>query len=211
LSHCEGDLDIILNLVGPTLVTVNLGFTQIENMEINLLVSRAPNVTGLNLRQCTRIGHHGFVNLFRTLGSKLQELNLQGTSLGNEAAAVYCKLCTNLVKQPSLNLSWCMDLTNPGFFSLLNAYGESLRSLVVFNTYISNQELNVLPDICPNLEMLDVGGCYSVNDTGILRVVNHCKGLRELRTMDHGVSRVSGPRQYEIVRDYPNLETDFVR
>ena len=77
LSNCEGDLDIILNLVGPTLVKVNLGFTEIENMEINLLVSRAPNVTELNLRQCTRIGHHGFVNLFRTLGSKLQELNLQ--------------------------------------------------------------------------------------------------------------------------------------
>ena len=54
LSHCEGDIDIILNLVGPKLSKVNLSSTRIENTELDILVAQAPNVTSLNLEQCTR-------------------------------------------------------------------------------------------------------------------------------------------------------------
>jgi len=211
LSHCKG-LDAVpsvFNKFTQNLRQVDLSMSEVSNECILNLVKCGGNVEQLSLCQCTNISQSGFMAICSAYASSLTNIDLRGTSINDEALTNLMSCCHNIVQRGYLNLSWCLSVTDKGFINALKHFGPRLKVLKAYNTLITDRVLKVLPSLCPGLEQLDVGGCYSISEMSLLNVIQNCQSLIEVRTVDQARCVLSPESRTFLSQNFPHLKTDF--
>jgi len=211
LSHCKGldSVPAIFDKFTQHLKQVDLSMSEISNDCILNLVKCGGNVEQLSLNQCANISQSGFMAISSAYASNLTNIDLKGTSINDEALSTLISCCHNIVNRGYLNLSWCLSVTDKGFISALKHFGTRLRVFNAYNTLITDRVLKVIPHLCPGLEQLDVGGCYSLTEMCLLHLIQSCQSLVEVRTVDQARCVLSSESRIFISENIPHLKTDF--
>jgi len=103
-----------------------------------------------------------------------------------------------------LSLSGCRNLSIHGIVSLLNKIGETLKVLNLSRTLLSFSDADTLIFGLPVLEELDLGGCRSFTDAGVIGFLNNTGST--LRKLDLNSGNISLSGIESLTTSLPLLE-----
>ena len=177
------------------LTVLDLSGTKFGNIALCVLAEHCPRLTELNLVSCdlsdsslqyffsvqTRLTKLSLaVNLNSELSfdviarswRSMVELDIKSFSFSLNQLSAIAKQCLRLRK---LSVS-CSSFFALHIFSKLRSLTEVLLGGMVNDTSVST-----LAQACPQLQVVDLRGCFCVTDASLVALSQHCAGLRELR------------------------------
>ena len=101
-------------------------------------------------------------------------------------------------------MSNCKQLTNKGLLQILQLCGSTLRSLVIYNTNITGENLSKYKGSLPCLENLDMNGCDQLTNKGLLQILQLCG--HSLRSLDITRTNITGENLSKYKGTLPCLE-----
>ncbi|XP_064600060.1 uncharacterized protein LOC135466488 [Liolophura sinensis] len=189
----------------------------------------------LSLIQChgNNITANGLQRMFQHCGSYLEELNISRCSRGAlvgdvvlRQASVQCKhlthldvswtyvtdsglstICSTAHRLESVCINGCPSITNNGLETLLRKHGKSLRVLELCGCFNINQTgIRSIAHNCHNLLTLNLGQCYKLTDSSVAEVTG---SLPRLESLDiRGCNRsVRDTSVRKIVKNCPRLSS----
>jgi len=196
-------IDSLLSLKGLT--ALHFSRMHISNQFLFSIAMESLPLTRLVLKECTGFSYSG-ISYLLSKSQRIQHLDLQNAEFLNDYCVVELSLFLgNLV---SINLSYCLKLTDSALFALVRNC-SSLTDISMESTKIgSNQNPNSLMDpvvkpqfkylclaqtfqlqnekiimfaaIFPNLQLLDLSECFYITKEGIGQVLQSCRKIRHL-------------------------------
>ena len=111
---------------------------------------------------------------------------LFGSQFSGEHLAGHLKL----TKLKSLQLPWCIHLSDVGLCNLLNKCGLELESLDLYYSKITGAALVGLDVKLTKLKYLNLSGCSNLTDSGLRNLLNNCGS--QLESLDLSYTYISG-------------------
>ena len=150
---------------------------------------------------CWNISETGFISLLNIAGARLRKLKMSylGISLSEISS-----LTTTLPNLEDLDISWCRNISETGFISLLNIVGARLRKLNMSYLGISLSEISSLTTTLPNLEELDISGCRRIRQASLTTLLNTAGVLNRLTMTDPSLHEVA-----RLTANFSNLSIIF--
>ena len=138
----------------------------------------------LNVSLCKRVGAEpkGGEHWASMLPS-LQRFNLTGSSADDSALQL---LATHSPRLRWLNVTRCATVGDTGVQAVAASCGETLLSVYLACTRVSDASLAALGKWCHGLRELHLSGCPEVGDGGILALVAGCRRLQVGTVRTHG-------------------------
>ena len=162
----------ILSYTSDELKQLKLDGTGISLLEISSLTS-IKNIEDLSVVCCPEITDKSLISFLNKTGDNSKSLNLRGTY--RIALSEVDSLTTSLLNLGSLDLSFCLNVTDVGLISFLNKTGDNLKNLNLSDTYITLSEVGSLTICLPNLAKLDLSKS-DVTDAGLISFLNKTGG-----------------------------------
>ena len=122
----------------------------------------------------------------------------------NITGEILIKYKGTLLCLENLNMSDCIQLTNKGLLQILQLCGSTLKSLVIWNTNITGENLSKYKGTLPCLETLELISCEQLTDKVLLQLLQLCGST--LRSLDIGHAYITGENLFECKENLPGLE-----
>ena len=113
----------------------------------------------------------------------------------NITGEILIKYKGTLLCLENLNMSDCIQLTNKGLLQILQLCGSTLKSLVIWNTNITGENLSKYKGTLPCLETLELISCEQLTDKVLLQLLQLCGST--LRSLDIGHAYITGENLFE--------------
>ena len=150
------------------LIKVSLSRARLITGEtLQLHSSSAQNIQHLALIFCS-LTDKGLLKILQICGIQLTSLDVTGSEITGEGFDVLQDKFTNM---ETLSLCLCSSLTDQGLLKVLRMAGNNLQDLNISRTNITSQGLDVLQGQFTNLKTLNLCGCRSLTDQGLLKVL----------------------------------------
>ena len=213
-THCKNITSLTLtdsNIVEQTLVSIvkhcdqltalDLSGTKFGSIGLCVLAERCPRLIELHLESCD-LSDSSLQYFFsvRTTLTKLTltinpqsdisfdviepswrsmlELSIKSFCLSHQQLSTIANNCLHLRKLSVL----CGSFFALHIFSKLRLLTEvSLAGMV------NDSSVTSLAQACPQVQVVDLRGCFRVTDASLVALSQHCAGLRELRCGGHGM------------------------
>uniref|UniRef100_A0A336KKL6 CSON011983 protein n=1 Tax=Culicoides sonorensis TaxID=179676 RepID=A0A336KKL6_CULSO len=154
----------------PNLTVLKLTHSQIGDAAVQLIFKNLTKLRKLVLTGCREISDVGMI------GWRLP--NNDNQQNGNKIAMQEYSIA-NLKGLQSLDISGCEEITNVSFLTSFRLL--ELRKFKASNLKkISGLGIEALVQGCPQIEVIDLGGCESLNDDCIKLISNRLKRLKFL-------------------------------
>jgi len=196
----------ILQLCGSTLRSLDILETNITGENLSEYKRTLPCLENLNMRDCEQLTNKGLLQILQLCGSRLRSLNIQFTNITGENLSEYM---TTLPCLENLNMSSCNQLTNKGFLQILQLCGSTLRSMVLYGTHITGENLSEYKGTLPCLENLNMSYCKQLTNKGLLQILQLCGST--LRSLDILGTNITGENLSEYKGTLPCLENLEIR
>ncbi|XP_023332834.1 F-box/LRR-repeat protein 20 isoform X1 [Eurytemora carolleeae] len=205
MSYCyqltDKGLLQILQFCGSTLRSLNLIETEITGENLSKYNGILPCLEILNMSYCTQLTNKGLLQILQLCGSTLRSLNLIETEITGENLSEYkgALPCLEI-----LNMRYCKQLTDKGLLQILQLCGSTLRSLNLFETEITGENLSEYKGTLPCLENLNMFCCRHLTDKGLLQILQLCGS--KLIFLDISETNITGEYLSEYKGTLPCLE-----
>ena len=191
-----------LNKVGGELKTLILRSPSISFVHVDSLTSSYPLMKSIDLSDCSNLNDYGFFSFLNKVGGELKTLTLSDTNI----SFVHTDSLTNCYPSiESIDLSYCSNLDEAGFFSFLNKVGGELKTLDLGATNISFVNADSLASSYPLMKSIDLSRCSNLNDAGFFSFLNKMGG--ELKTLSLRASNISFVHADSLTNSYPKIES----
>jgi len=160
------------------LKTLDLSDTKITDAALSALANDCHKLQNLDLSCCSNVSDTGVITLAQKC-SPLKKLNLNSTLVTDAGVSAVAKNCTNL---EDLNLS--SDPIDAG-------------------NRITDVALRAIAQHLPTLQLLHLGWCSGISDSGVIELARNCHALKEL---DLGNTLVTDAGVSAIASNCPMLE-----
>ena len=191
----------LLNIVGGRLRKLRMSYLKIELTKIHFLTTTLSNLEDLDISRCERFTESGFISLLNIVGGRLRKLNMSSLKV---SLSEINSLTTNLQNLEDLDISWCDEISEALFISLLSIVGGRLRRLKMVMLRISLSEISSLTSSLPNLEDLNISDCSKIPETVFISLINIVGG--HLRKLNISGLRISLSEMNSLTTTLPNLE-----
>jgi len=189
------------NKVGGELKTLTLRSTNISFVHADSLTNSYPKIESIDLWGCKNLDDAGFFSFFNKMGGELKTLKLSDTNI----SFVHTDSLTNCYPSiESIDLSYCSNLNDAGFFSCLNKVGGKLKTLILRSTNISFVHADSLTSSYPLMKSIDLSHCGNLNDAGFFSFLNKMGG--ELKTLSLRSTNISFVHADSLTNCYPSIE-----
>lgn len=173
---------------------LNLGisgeFSQIDFFE---LVSYLPNLSSLRFRGCSWLSDED-------IGAVAWQTNLIDLDLSlSKITDTAISQLIDLNKLTTLDLSYC-DISCEGFLDL--PPHENLSALNLRGSEVTDQGLEIIAKVFPNLTDIDLYDCHKITDSGVLQ-------LSVLKSLSRVAYRCQNPD--ETIEDFLNNRNGHIR
>ena len=187
MSHCyqltNKGLLLMLQLCGSKLRSLDIGGTNITDDILMKYKGTLFCLDNLKLIDCyTQLTDKGLLQILQFCGSTLRSLDISYTNITGENLSEYKGTlpCLN-----NLAIASCEQLTDKGLLQILQLCGSTLRSLVIYRTNITGENLSEYKGTLPCLENLNMNCCSHLTDKGLLQILQLCgDALRSLDLRD---------------------------
>jgi len=197
-------IDSLLSLKGLT--ALHCSRMHISNQFLISIAMESLPLTKLVLKECTGFAYSG-ISYLLSKSQRIQHLDLQNTEfLSNYCVVELSLFLGNLV---SINLSYCLRLTDSALFALVRncplltdismestKIGSNIQNpdslmdpvvkpqvkyLRLARTFpLPNEKIIMFAAIFPNLQLLDLRDCVDITEEGIGQVLWSCRKIRHL-------------------------------
>ena len=120
----------------------------ITGMGLEEGVKSLPMLEKLELDWCEELTGSGLKEILRISGSKLRELSVAEANITD---AEFMEGLRYLPMLENLNLSWCPELTSSGLLEILRIPGSRLKTVYVYGTNISTDDIETLSKQYPSV------------------------------------------------------------
>ena len=196
----DAGLMAFLNKAGKTMKILNLEGTDVTFSLVGSLNSTLPALENLDLRMCGNYTHAGLMAFLDKAGETLKVLNFRGTIVSLSEIG---SLTSTLPVFEELNLEDC-EFTDAGLMAFLNKAGKSLKILNLKGTEVSFSNIGSLTCIIPALENLNLKGCLSFTDAGLMELLN--KVGSSVKILNLKGTKVSFPLVGSLTSTLPALK-----
>jgi len=205
MSDCEQltnkGLLQILQLCGSTLRSLDISNTNITGENLSEYKGTLPCLENLNMSSCKQLTDKGLLQILLLCGSTLRTLVIWGTNVTGE---IFFEYMGTLPCLNTLDMSNCKQLTNKGLLQILHLCGSTLKSLVIWGTNVTGENLSEYKGTLPCLNTLDMSNCKQLTNKGLLQILQFCGS--KLRSLNIGFTKITGEYLSEYKITLPCLE-----
>ena len=191
----------ILQLIGSTLRSLDIGFTRITVENLSEYKGTLPCLENLGMTLCNKVTNKGLLQIFQLCGSTLRSLDISSTAITGENLSEFKGTLPYL---ENLDMSSCKQLTNKGLLQILQLCESALRSLDIGYTQITGENLSDYKGTLPCLENLNMSYCRQLTNTGLLQILQLCGST--LRSLNISGTNITEENLSEYKRTLPCLE-----
>ena len=191
----------ILQLIGSTLRSLDIGFTRITVENLSEYKGTLPCLENLGMTLCNRVTNKGLLQILQLCGSTLRSLDISSTAITGENLSEFKGTLPYL---ENLDMSSCKQLTNKGLLQILQLCESALRSLDIGYTQITGENLSEYKGTLPCLENLNMSYCRQLTNTGLLQILQLCGST--LRSLNISGTNITEENLSEYKRTLPCLE-----
>lgn len=175
----ERDLDFMLESREPLTWLKSLNISLCDQLTgeslLNLPAGFLPNVTSLNISNCSHLESQGVLALLATAPQVSSLKSFQVPYMDDELVEEITNICG--AGLTALDVGGCPDITDVGVIHLANELEKSIVRLSIAYSSISILSLTALAS-CEQLTHLNLQGCTSgVTDDGVAVICTSCRNL----------------------------------
>ena len=197
---CNRTLNYILEQCGNTLKSLTLENSNITDEILIKYKGTLPSLENLKMTDC-ELTNKGLLQILQLCGSTLRSLDISGAFITGENLSKYKGTLPCL---ENLNMISCKQLTDRGLLQILQLCGSTLRSLDIWKTNVTGENLSEYKGTLPCLNTLDMSSCYQLTNKGLLQILQLCGST--LRSLDISNTNITGENLSEYKGTLPCLE-----
>ena len=144
---------------------------------------------------------NGLIQILKVCGTTLTHLTLTHNKITGEKLNEFNG---TLPCMKSLDLSYT-NVTDVGLLNILDLCGNTIESLMLYETKVTGEGLSKHKGILSRLSRLDLWKCKELSDKGFLQVINLCGGT--LSDLNLGETNVTGENLTEYNGILPCLSS----
>ncbi|XP_023341504.1 uncharacterized protein LOC111711391 isoform X4 [Eurytemora carolleeae] len=191
----------ILQLCGSSLRSLDISVTNVTGENLSEYKGTLPCLENLNMRFCKQLTDKGLLQILQLYRSTLRSLDISGTKITGENMSEYKGTLPCL---ENLTMMVCEQLTDKGLLQILQLCGSTLRSLDIYGTNITGENLSEYKGTLPCLENLNMSYCKQLTNKGLLQILQLCGST--LRSLDISNTNITGENLSEYKGTLPCLE-----